>query len=354
MSGAPQGSGADGGRPVDARFERQARFAPLGEAGQRRLAERRVLLVGCGALGGVLAQWLARAGVGELVIVDRDVVEVTNLPRQVLFTEAHAREGVPKVTAAAESLALVGGPTQVTPHAAHLDADRLLDLGEGVDLILDGTDNMGTRYLVNDFAVREATPWIYAGVVSAGGLVLPVLPGRGPCLRCVFPDPPPPGTLPTCDTAGVLGPAVGAIASTQAGLALRLLAADEPPEPALVELDVWSGTARRLPVPRADACPCCGDRRFEFLEGGAVDEATSLCGRNTVQVLPPAGAPAPVMELIEGALRGAGLEPARVGPLLRFTAEEHRVTLFPDGRALVEGTEDTSRARAVVARWVGA
>ena len=203
------------------RFERQARFAPLGVAGQQRLAERRVLIVGCGALGGVLAQWLTRAGVGELVLVDRDVVEETNLPRQVLFTEEHAAAGAPKVTAAAETLASIGGPTRITPHAVHLNADQLLELGAGVDLILDGTDNMATRYLVNDYAVREGVPWIYAGVVSSGGLVLSVQPGEGPCLRCVFPDPPPPGALPTCDTAGVLGPAVGAIASMQAGLALR-------------------------------------------------------------------------------------------------------------------------------------
>ena len=340
--------------PTDPRFERQARFAPLGAAGQARLAERRVLLVGCGALGGALAQWLTRAGVGELILVDRDFVEETNLPRQVLFTAAHAAAGTPKVTAAVESLSPIGGPTVLTPHAVHLDADRLLELGQGVDLVLDGTDNMGTRYLVNDFSVRGGVPWIYAGVVSGGGLVLPVLPGTGPCLRCVFPDPPPPGTLPTCDTAGVLGPAVGAIASMQAGLALRILGGEGPPDPALVELDVWSGTARRLPVPRAAGCPCCAERRFDFLEGAVADEAVSLCGRNTVQVLAAPGAPAPAMDLIAENLGAAGVDAARVGPLLRFTADGHRVTLFPDGRALVEGTEDTSRARAIVARWVGA
>lgn len=336
------------------RFERQARFAPLGPAGQVRLSERRVLIVGCGALGGVLAQWLTRAGVGELVLVDRDVVEETNLPRQVLFSEEHAAAGSPKVTAAAETLASIGGPTRIEPHAVHLDADQLLELGAGVDLILDGTDNMATRYLVNDYAVREGVPWIYAGVVSSGGLVLSVQPGEGPCLRCVFPDPPPPGALPTCDTAGVLGPAVGAIASMQAGLALRQLSGAEPASPALIDLDVWSGSARRLSVPRAPACPCCAERRFEFLEGATADDAVSLCGRNTVQVLPPPGAPAPAAELVAANLRSAGIEVLQAGPLLRFTADGNRVTLFPDGRALVEGTEDTSKARAVVARWVGA
>ena len=329
------------GPPIPHRFERQARFAPLGAEGQARLAQRRVLLVGCGALGGVLAQWLTRAGVGELILVDRDVVEETNLPRQVLFTAEHAATGAPKVSAAAETLGLIGGPTQLIPHAVHLNADRLLELGANVDLILDGTDNMATRYLVNDYAVREGIPWIYAGVVSSGGLVLAIQPGVGPCLRCVFPDPPPPGALPTCDTAGVIGPAVGAIASMQAGLALRQLAGEEPPTPALIDLDVWSGSVRRLPVPRAPQCPCCVAGDLEFLEGATADEA-------------PAGAPAPVADLVAANLRSAGIEVRQAGPLLRFTAEGHRVTLFPDGRALVEGTEDTSRARAVVARWVGA
>jgi molybdopterin-synthase adenylyltransferase len=342
------------GTPVEPRFERQARFGPLGPEGQARLAQRRVLLVGCGALGGVLAQWLTRAGVGELLLVDRDIVEESNLPRQVLFEAAHATTGTAKVAAAAETLARIGGPTRVIPHAVHLNADQLLELGAGVDLILDGTDNMATRYLVNDFAVREHIPWIYAGVVSSGGLVLPVRPGEGPCLRCVFPEPPPPGVLPTCDTAGVIGPAVGAIASMQAGLALRLLGGADPPDAALVDMDVWSGSVRRLAVPRSETCPCCQQRRFDFLEGAAMDEAVSLCGRNTVQLLPPPGAPAPAADLIEANLRSAGIEVLRAGPLLRFTADAHRVTLFPDGRALVEGTEDTSRARAVLARWVGA
>ncbi|MEM1449772.1 MAG: ThiF family adenylyltransferase [Planctomycetota bacterium] len=349
MTDAPEGRA-----PEEDRFARQTRFAPLGPEGQARLAESSVLVVGCGALGGVLAQWLTRAGVGTLHLVDRDVVEPTNLPRQVLFTEQHAMDGAPKAHASAETLRAVGGPTRIVPHVAHLDADLLLELGAGVDLVLDGTDNMGTRYLINDFAVREGTPWIYAGVVSGGGVVLPVLTGEGPCLRCLFPDPPPPGTLPTCDTAGVLGPAVGAVASLQAGLAMRLLAGREPLVPALVEVDAWSGTTRHLQVPRVPACPCCGARAFDFLEGGGETEAVSLCGRNTVQVLPSGSSAAPSPDAIEEQLAGAGVASQRVGPLLRFTADGHRFTLFPDGRALVEGTEDTERALSLVARWIGA
>ena len=239
------------------RFARQTRFAALGIEGQSALAESSVLLVGCGALGGVLAQWFVRAGVGHVALVDRDIVEETNLPRQVLFTAEHARTGSPKAHAAAEALASVGGPTRLEPHAAHLDGDLLRRLGADADLILDGTDNMATRYLINDYAVAHDTPWIYGGVVSSGGLVLPVLPGVGPCLRCIFPDPPPPGTLPTCDTAGVIGPAVGLIASMQAGLGLRILSGKSGGlEPALLELDAWTGAVRHLNVPRREGCPC--------------------------------------------------------------------------------------------------
>ena len=234
----------------DRRFERQVRFAPLGEAGQERLQSASVLLVGCGALGGVLAQHLVRAGVGRLVLVDRDVVEETNLPRQVLFDERHALDSVPKVEAAAETLARAGGPTILETHAEHLDADNIHALAEGTELLLDGTDNMPTRYLMNDYCVDRGVPWVYGGVVSGAGLLMPVIPGRGPCLRCVFRDPPPPGSLPTCDTAGVIAPAVGAVASMQAGLGLRLLVDPAGVEPALIELDAWNGAVHRVRVAR--------------------------------------------------------------------------------------------------------
>lgn len=340
---------------MEDRFARQTRFGPLGVEGQEVLGRATVLIVGCGALGGVVAQWLCRAGVGRLLLVDRDIVEETNLPRQVLFTAEHAASGTPKAHATAETLAAVGGPTELVPHARHLDGPLLTELGAEADLILDGTDNMATRYLVNDHAVATGTPWIYGGVVSGGGIVLPVVPAQmGPCLRCLFRDPPPPGTLPTCDTAGVIGPAVGAVASMEAGLALRILAGREPVEPGLVELDAWNGTARRLAVPRDPGCPCCGGREFTFLEGAEVTEAVSLCGRNTVQVLPAAGAPRPDVDALAGSLRGSGIEVLRVGPLARFEADGCRFTLFPDGRTLVEGTDDTGRAQALAARWIGA
>lgn len=341
------------------RFDRQVRFAPLGEAGQARLERSRVLLVGCGALGGVLAQSLVRAGVGTLVIVDRDVVELSNLPRQVLFEERHAAEGTLKVEAARESLARIGGPTRVETHALHLDADALVELGQGADLVLDGTDNLATRYLINDWCVCEEVPWVYGGVVGSSGLVLAVLPGRGPCLRCIFPEPAPPGSLATCDTAGVLLPAVGLIASLQAGLALRLLAdggearqrVQAALEPALCELDAWSGELRRLVVARRADCPCCGAREFPFLEDPAGRAATILCGRNAVQVR--GRGPAPDLGRLARSLEGLARGLRQVGPILRFEVEEHRITLFPDGRALIEGTAEVERALALYDRYVG-
>lgn len=336
------------------RFERQTRFAPLGVDGQARLVGSRVLLVGCGALGGVLAQNLVRSGVGELVLVDRDVVELSNLPRQVLFEDRHAESGALKVDAARETLARIGGPTRLETHAAHLDADNVEDLAEDCDLILDGTDNLGTRYLLNDYAVEEGVPWVYGGVVGSGGLVMAVRPGVGPCLRCLFPEPPPTASLPTCDTAGVLLPAVATVASLQSGLALRLLARgeeDPPLESALLEVDVWTGELRRLRLGRQDDCPCCGRREFPWLHEPLGRRATILCGRNAVQVR--GRGPAPSLQRVADALDGLAQDVRFAGPILRFDLEGNRITLFEDGRALVEGTDDIDRALALYDRYVG-
>jgi len=334
------------------RFERQVRFAPLGKAGQERLAGSRVLLVGCGALGGVLAQNLCRAGVGELVLVDRDVVEETNLHRQVLFTDEDANEGRLKVCAAREALERIGGPTRFEEHAEHLDADNIEDLAEGCELVLDGTDNLGTRYLINDYCVENEVPWVYGGVVGSGGLVMPVLPGRGPCLRCIFDEPPPTASLPTCETAGVILPAVGAIASIQAGLALRILAAPEDEmNVGLLEIDVWNGEARRLKLTRQAECRCCGAREFPWLHEPAARRATILCGRNAVQVR--ALASPPDLEQLARGLDGLASRVKLTGPILRFEVDGFTVTVFHDGRALVEGTDEVDRALALYDRYVG-
>lgn len=338
---------------VPGRFDRQERFAALGAQGQARLEAARVLLVGAGALGGVLAQTLTRAGVGTLVICDRDVVEVTNLPRQVLFEDRHADAATPKALAAKESLLRIGGPTQIEAHAVHVEATNLAQLAGDADLVLDGTDNLTTRYLINDWCVREGRPWVYGGVVSSGGLVLPILPGKSACLRCVFPDPPPAGSLPTCDSAGVILPAVGAIASLQAGAVLRILGAPEGDEfhPKLTQLDVWTGALMTLEAPRRADCPACGLRHFEFLEAPAAREPVVLCGRNAVQV---AGTgKRPDLAAIAARSRPVADEVHELGVLLRMKVEGVVLTLFPDGRALIEGTDEIDRARALYDRYLG-
>ncbi len=337
-------------RPAPDRFDRQVRFAALGAEGQRALEDARVLVVGCGALGGVLLQELARSGVGELVLVDRDVVELTNLPRQVLFEERHAAAGTLKVEAARESLERIGGPTRFVCRADHLDALNVGELAEGCALVLDGTDNMPTRYLLNDFCVERGVPWVYGGVVGASGLVMPVIPGVSACLRCVFEDPPPPGTLDTCDSAGVLLPAVAAIASLQAGFALRILAGRDVGAlaPAILSVDVWEGEMRRLSGERRADCPCCGAREFPFLHAPPGRRPVVLCGRNTVQV--PGDGGRPDFAAVAKRLATTASELVNLGALMRLSVDGFRVTLFPDGRALVEGTDDVDRARALYDR----
>lgn len=332
------------------RFARQTRFAPLGEAGQARLQSSRVLIVGCGALGGALAQSLHRSGVGELVLVDRDLVEESNLPRQVLFDAVHAQEAWPKVRAAAASLERGGGPTRIVTHAVHVDAENLPELAEGADLVLDGTDNLETRYLINDWCVRERKPWIYGGVVGSSGMVLAIQPENGPCLRCVFPQAAPAGSLETCESAGVLQPAVALVAAWQASLALHCLAGSPGLPQALMEFDVWQGRTRSLQVARDPDCPCCVRREFVHLESPVPHRAVRLCGRNTVQVRGSRGSTDLVR--LEQQLRGVASSLVRNELLLRFATSEARITIFPDGRALIEGTEDIGRALALYDRYI--
>jgi molybdopterin/thiamine biosynthesis adenylyltransferase len=341
----------------DGRFDRQERFAHLGREGQARLERSAVLLVGAGALGGSLAQTLVRCGVGRVVLADRDVVELSNLPRQVLFEEAHL--GRPKAWAAREALARIGGPTRVEAHAVHVDADNVEELARDVDLLLDGTDNLATRYLINDLCVESGRAWIYGGVVGASGLVMPVVPQRGACLRCLFPQPAPPGALATCDTAGVVLPAVALVAACQSAAALRWLSSDaagrERFEPYLLDLDAWSGHLRRLPAPRDPDCPCCARREFPFLFEPVERGAVALCGRRTVQVRPRSGAAARAdLERLAARVAPAVERLLRDEALLAFDVEGLRFTVFADGRALIEGTEDVDRARAAYDRWVGA
>ena len=270
------------------RYSRQTRVPGIGKAGQERIGSSRVTVCGCGALGTVLANHLVRAGVGFVRIVDRDFVEISNLQRQVLFDEADVADNMPKAVAAANKLRAVNSAITIEPVVADIDRTNILELCRDADLILDGTDNFEVRYTINDAAVKLGKPWVFGGAVGSEGQTMTIVPGETPCLRCVFEASPGPGDVGTCETAGVLGPAVAVVASYQAAEALKLLAGKKDAiNRELVTFDLWTNTGRRVKIARlldARNCPCCKQRKFEWLEGEHGTQTTSLCGRNAVQV----------------------------------------------------------------------
>jgi adenylyltransferase/sulfurtransferase len=331
------------------RYSRQILFPGIGEAGQRRLMAARVAIAGCGALGSFHAGALARAGVGALVLIDRDYVEPSNLQRQWLYEERDAAEGLPKAVAAARAIARINADVRVEPEVADLTSKNIADLLDGVDLILDGTDNFDTRYLINDYAVKENVPWIYGAAVASYGLVMPVIPGRTCCLKCVYPDPPG-GVQPTCETAGVLNTITSLIASLQVSLAYRVLTGADAATH-ITTVDVWSGAMRQVRQPeRQPDCPACGRREFPHLEGQK-RTPISLCGRNAVQIHDGAR-PIDLAEL-ESRLHALG-QVRRNEFALRFFLQPYEMTVFPDGRAIIKGTTDTGLARSLYSRYIGA
>lgn len=334
----------------DERYSRQIRFAGVGVEGQKRLGAARVGIVGCGALGTFHAGALARAGVGYLRVIDRDVIEWSNLQRQWLFEEEDAREERPKAVAAAAHLAKVNSSIVVEPVAADVNAGNIEDLLEGVDLVLDATDNFETRFLLNDFAVERGVPWIYGAAVGSYGLAFAVMPGVGPCLRCIYPEPPG-GAQPTCETAGVLNTITSMVAGWQVALATKWIvkgAAEVPQR--LLTLDTWNFEARQVRVSRDAACPCCVERRFDRLDG-RVRAPISLCGRNAVQIHERQGGMD--LSVLEEQLRGLG-DVRRNEFALRFVPDSRfELTIFADGRAIIKGTQDVGTARSVYAKYLG-
>lgn len=382
------------------RYARQTLLPQVGPAGRARIAASRVLIVGCGALGTVMAELLVRAGVGFVRVVDRDLVELTNLQRQTLFDESDAAAGLPKAVAAARRLRALNSSVAIEPVVADVDVtnvERLMLEPTPADLVLDGTDNAATRYLINDACVKHGIPWVYAAAVGTEGRVMPVRvqraserPGSlspreragvresvisqpsqvppllapathaaaalsGPCLRCIFPTPPDAGELATCDTVGVLGPVTSAVASFAATAAIRLLVGDDASRDRLIVLDAWAGTVRATPIEgaRLDDCPCCGRREFAFLDAPRAG-AAMLCGRSSVQIASPGGAVS--LTQIAARLERAGRVEATEF-LLRFTPSDApgglHLTVFADGRTIVHGTADAAAARSLVARFVG-
>ena len=325
-------------------------FAPIGAGGQQKLVQARVAIVGCGATGSALASLLARAGVGYLRLVDRDYIEPSNLQRQVLFDEADAAESLPKAIAAARKIAAFNSEIVVEPHAADLTPDNVEELLANVDIILDGTDNFETRYLINDFAVDRGVPWIYAAGVASYAVTMNILPRETACLACIFPDSPR-GIVETCDTSGILNSAVNFVASIAATEALKLaVGAREKLRRTLLSYDVWTNDFATVNADKPrPGCRACQKRDFVHLDGEGRPHI-SLCGRNSVQIH-ERERPIDFDEIAQRLLPLGAVKHNDF--VLRFWREPYELTLFPDGRAIIKGTTDTAIARSLYARFVG-
>jgi adenylyltransferase/sulfurtransferase len=333
------------------RYSRQELFAGIGREGQEKIRRSRVLVVGCGALGSATAETMARAGVGALTLVDRDFVEASNLQRQSLFDEEDAALARPKAIAAEARLVRLNSEVAVRGIVADVDAALADRLVREADLVLDGTDNFETRYVLNDVCVRAGVPWVYGACVAAHGAALAVRPGKTPCLRCVLGERPAAGSGETCDTSGVVAPIVQVVAGVQAAEALKILAGRETAlVDGLVTVDLWAGTFDVAGFAgRAPWCPSCAQGRFDYADALPAGAAV-LCGRDAVQ-LRTGGLPIDVLRLA-ARLRAAG-EVVANEHLVRLRASDAELVVFADGRAIVKGTADAARARAVLARYVG-
>jgi molybdopterin/thiamine biosynthesis adenylyltransferase len=336
------------------RYSRQTLFPPIGKEGQERLRAASVTIIGCGALGTVLANNLCRAGIGHLTVADRDYIEISNLQRQILFDEEDVARHLPKAIAAKEKLQRVNSEVEVEALIEDINADGIEALIQRADLVLDATDNFETRYLLNDVCIKYNKPWIYSGVIASYGVTMNIIPGVTPCLRCVFPEMPLPGTTPTCDTAGVLNGIVGAITGIASTEVLKILLNSDRISHDMLWMDLWENTSERIELPRQPDCPACDQHHYEFLDALSGTGSTSLCGRNAVQVRSNSRNRAGKVDFSALAQR---LNP--VGEvsfnefLLRFSIDNYELTVFPDARAIIKGTDDEQVARSVYARYIG-
>jgi molybdopterin/thiamine biosynthesis adenylyltransferase len=334
------------------RYARQELFAGIGADGQRRIRASRVVVVGCGALGSSLAEVMVRAGVATLTIVDRDLVEESNLQRQALFEQADADAALPKAVAAERHLRRLNPEVTVTGIVADVETRNATELIAGADLVLDGTDNFETRFLVNDVCLKAGIPWVYGACVGAYGLALAIRPRVSPCLRCVLEELPAPGSSPTCDTVGVIAPIARVVAGIQSAEALKILAGRMTALlPGIVAVDLWKGTFEVFGLrDQAPSCPACREGRYDFAELRATP-AELLCGRNAVQVRPTSAAH---IDLAALATRLASARHVQANEyLVRFEADEAEIVVFADSRAIVKGVVDPARARTLYAQYIG-
>lgn len=359
-----------------ARYHRQMLLPGFGEEGQQRLHDANVLLLGCGALGSVAADMLARSGVGHLIIIDRDSIELTNLQRQVLFDERDVANGIPKAAAAKNKIAAINSQIRVTAIVDDINHTNIERYASGADVLVDGLDNFETRYLANDLAVKTGRPYVYGAAVGTTGMAFPVLPhasgnaawetsaGKNyatPCFRCLFEEAPAPGTSPSCDTIGVLGPVAAMIANFQVAETLKILTGNfDRVSRTLLNIEIWANEIRQFRVDKVydtSDCPCCRHRRFDYLDGKAGSSAATLCGRDAVQLRHRQQADGVDLESLAKRLGKHGEVNANEFMLRTRVTDRNgvfEITLFPDGRAIIKGTGDPAVARGIYAKYVGA
>ena len=332
------------------RYSRQILFPSIGKEGQKKLADSNVVIIGCGALGTVIATILVRAGVGKVKIIDRDFIEYHNLQRQVLFDEEDIKNRLPKAVAAERHLRKVNSTIEIEGIVADVNYSNIEKLVRGADIILDGLDNLETRFLINDAALKLKIPWVYGGAISSFGMTMNIIPEKTPCLRCIH-NTSGNGLSLTCDTAGVIAPAPFVTASLQSVEAMKILVGDEHINRDLISIDTWTADFKRFKVTRRADCPACSGK-FEFLDAQFGTKTTSLCGQNAVQVLNP-GIKHVSFEQLESRLKNIG-KVSRNEFMLEFKVDSREMVIFPDGRAIVKNTADESLARGLYAKYIGA
>ncbi len=337
---------------MDNRYSRQIILKNIGEEGQKKLLKSSVAIVGCGALGTVATNNLARAGVGKIMIIDRDFVELNNLQRQMLFDESDV--GSPKAVAAAEKISAINSEIEVKPVIKDLNYSNIEEILIGVDLVIDGTDNIQTRMLVNDVCIKNEIPWIYTGAIGTSGMTMNIIPGKA-CIRCLYPGVPKTGSLPTCDTMGVLNTATTIMGSIESTEALKILLGyydeNQSTNSNLIVYDTWNQSFDSVKVKKNEKCPCCVDKNYEYLNSDEQEIITSLCGRNAIQITP-----ADPKQLVLGDI-ASKLE--KLGTvkcsdyIMIFKTDDTEISLFRDGRAIIKGTNNENIARSIYARYIG-
>ncbi|MFQ6121907.1 MAG: ThiF family adenylyltransferase [Dehalococcoidales bacterium] len=331
------------------RYSRQILFPEIGEKGQKRLGNSSIVIIGCGALGTIIATTLVRAGVGKVRIIDRDLIEYHNLQRQILYDEEDVRSQLPKAIAAERHLKKVNSLVEVKGVVADVHYANVEKLVTGADLILDGLDNPETRFIVNDASLKLKIPWIYGAAISAFGMTMNIIPGETPCFRCVFPSLPPPGVIPNCDTAGVIASAPFTIGCLQSAEAMKILVGAKEINRDLITIDVWQGIFHHLKITPRQDCPAC-QGKYEFLQAKFGIRTTVLCGQNSVQVLDPKVESLSLKELAQQ-LRSLG-KVSYNESRLRFIVNNHEMVVFPDGRVILKNSLDESLARALYTKYI--